>query len=419
MVDPPSKDEGGMFALHLAAGAGDAKRVLEILQNHPSSGSLRDWLGRTAIHCAVENKKTSVLEEIVGKFHIDVINLGDNFGRTPLHWATEKGYQDIMQLLLDNGSDVDCRDSSNQTPLSRAALRGRHECVSLLLRRKARSDIPDQNGQLPLHLAAANGRTEVVSLLCDKESLTSIDSDHKTSLHLAAKCGYRDAAKIIMKNLIMPNVNGNHVFRTLEQADGWQNDFTDIGDDTRVLVWAALNGIKSMTIRLIRSGVDIQEYSTGCLMTAIQVAASAGHTEIVELLLNNKAKVNAIAMGKNGRTALQAAASAGHINLVELLLDNKADVNALPAGSYGRTALQAAAGAGHIKIVKLLLNNQADVNAPPATNHGRTALQAAVGAGHTEIVELLLNNEADVNAPPAEYYGRTALKPQQAPVIPR
>lgn len=347
-----------MFALHSAAGAGDANRVLEILQNRLSSGCLKDRLGRTAIHCAVENKKKAAVERIIGKFHIDVINLGDNFGRTPLHCAAEREATRTlcnccltMVLML--------------TPLSRAAWRGWQECVSLLLRHKARSDIADQNGQVPLHLAA--------------------------------KRGHGGAAKIIMKHLVWTSVNGNHVFRNLERADGWQNDFADIGHDVDVLVWAALNGIECMTLRLIRSGVDIELCSSIGSMCTVQAAGDSGHTRMVELLLGNEADVNGPPVPYYGRTALHAAAGGGYTEMVELLLNKDADVNAPPAEYNGRTALQAAAGGGHIKIVQLLLDNKAEVNTPPAKLLGRTALQAAEEAGHIDIVKLLTAANAQLS----------------------
>lgn len=56
--------------------------------------------------------------------------------------------------------------------------------------------------------------------------------------------------------------------------------------------------------------------------------------------------------GRNGRTALQAAAGDGHEDIVELLLELKADVNASPSSVFGRTALQAAAEDGHEKVMK-------------------------------------------------------------------
>lgn len=161
--------------------------------------------------------------------------------------------------------------------------------------------------------------------------------------------------------------------------------------------------------------------------TPIQAAAGAGNSELVELLSNLDADVNAkpvaiCLQGKGassnmleniikdirrrscdmlngdlarvsrrvqkflGMTALQAAAEGGHLETVDLLLNKKGEVNA-PAGEYGRTALQAAAEGGHLDIVERLLQEKADVNAKAAKSSGRTALQAA--AGHKRIVELL------------------------------
>jgi len=144
--------------------------------------------------------------------------------------------------------------------------------------------------------------------------------------------------------------------------------------------------------------------------TVLQLASKTGQTEIIKLLLEYKADVNANPGGNNGRTAVQAASGGGHLEVVKLLLEHGADVNANPARLHGRTALQAASEGGHLEVVKLLLEQRADVNANPALLDGRTALQAASERGHLEVVKLLLEHKADVNAIPAEFSGRTALQ---------
>ena len=62
----------------------------------------------------------------------------------------------------------------------------------------------------------------------------------------------------------------------------------------------------------------------------------------------------------NGQTALHIAASEGHTEVVKLLLDAKAEVNA--QSSAGLTALTMVASRGHTEVVKLLLNAKAEVN---------------------------------------------------------
>ena len=65
------------------------------------------------------------------------------------------------------------------------------------------------------------------------------------------------------------------------------------------------------------------------------------HAEVVKLLLDNNAEVNA-SRHTDGATALHIAAQKGHAEVVKLLLDNNANVNAIYT-AYGATALFVAA----------------------------------------------------------------------------
>ncbi|KAJ7019611.1 ankyrin repeat-containing domain protein [Mycena alexandri] len=129
----------------------------------------------------------------------------------------------------------------------------------------------------------------------------------------------------------------------------------------------------------------------------IIVASYYGHTEIVGILLEKGADVNA-AGGFNGNS-LQAAAAQGHIEIVGILLEKGANVHAA-GGLYG-SSLQAAAAQGHTEIVCILLENGADVNA--AGGRYGSSLQAATAGGCIEIVAILLEQGADVNAVGGRY----------------
>jgi ankyrin repeat protein len=93
-----------------------------------------------------------------------------------------------------------------------------------------------------------------------------------------------------------------------------------------------------------------------------------------------------------GKNLLYVASSCGHTEIVELLLNNKADPNMC---CKGKSLLYIASFEGHTEIVKLLLNNKAD---PNICCEGDSPIYIASLHGHTEIVKLLLNmldNKAD------------------------
>jgi len=148
---------------------------------------------------------------------------------------------------------------------------------------------------------------------------------------------------------------------------------------------AAKNGDVAKVKALIEANPDLvfskdeNDYDS----TALHCAARNGHKDVAELLLTNKADINA--KNKEGVTPLFMAAGAGRKDLVELLLANKAEVNSKAID--GEMPLHAAAAEGYKDVVELLLANKADANAKD--NAGHTPLDWAAHKGHGDVVELL------------------------------
>ena len=145
---------------------------------------------------------------------------------------------------------------------------------------------------------------------------------------------------------------------------------------------AASKGYKELTQLLLANKADVNAKANDG-GTPIYIAAQEGHKDVVELLLANKADVNA--KGKDGITPLYMAVQDDHKDVVELLLAKGADVNA--KRNNGLTPLLYVAFKGHIDVAKLLLAKGADVNAKD--NNGLTPLYWAAQAGHKDVVELL------------------------------
>ena len=97
------------------------------------------------------------------------LNSKDSYGRTPLSWAAENGHEAVVKLLLEKGAELETKDKDyGQTPLSYAASRGHEALVKLLLEKGAELKTKSNNGQTPLSYAAENGHEAVVKLLLEK-----------------------------------------------------------------------------------------------------------------------------------------------------------------------------------------------------------------------------------------------------------
>lgn len=124
-------------------------------------------------------------------------------------------------------------------------------------------------------------------------------------------------------------------------------------------------------------------------LTLLGIAAHYGKFEVIQVLLQFGAEVNAISHSKLSfipqNTALHAAiAGKKSIEVIELLLQNGADCNIVD--SEGFTPLHIAAFEGNIIIADLLLKHGAKLN---LSKNGKTPIQIAEERGNIDFVNFL------------------------------
>jgi WD40 repeat protein len=260
--------------------------------------------------------------------------------------AAEEGDEEKVRALIRKGANVNSRDEDGDTALMVAALRGLDSgTVNSLLANRANVNAKNKENDTALIFAASNDDSEILEALLNKGAHINHQNDN----------GYTA--------LIMASVDN----RRLANA--------------RVLV---------------ARGADLNLKSDRG-ETALVTAAGGGVVELVHLLLEKGARVDA--RDKNGDTALFKTAKP---EVIRLLLENGADVNA--RNNNGVTPLMQSRTN---ETARLLLDRGADVNAK--TNDGETPLMFAVRlwGTDTERARFLLEMGANVSA--KNVRGETAL----------
>jgi ankyrin repeat protein len=157
----------------------------------------------------------------------------------------------------------------------------------------------------------------------------------------------------------------------------------NIGDSIRsetALMWAVReNALRAIDYLLHHPKVDINALAKNG-DTALMIACYLGKFAIVQNFISNNVKVN-----QEGWTALHYAAVVGHIDIVEILLKNKANVNALSPNNT--TPLMMATRSGKLDLIETLIKNGADVSLK--NSQGMNAYDFAKQAEMSSITQYL------------------------------
>ena len=93
---------------------------------------------------------------------------GDNMGYTPLLYVVQSKPRDssgIVDLLIQNGADVNRCAETGQSPLRNAVQMGRGDLVQRFIRAGADVNAANDRGTTALHIAAVVDRPEMIALL--------------------------------------------------------------------------------------------------------------------------------------------------------------------------------------------------------------------------------------------------------------
>ena len=432
-------DENGHTALLRASLGGRATVVVALLRAGASVHAC-DRHGNQPVHYAALAGATPTLEALIaGGSAVDARN---SDGATPLFLATFRRHGDTVTALLAARADPAVADSRGNCPAHLAAAAGNAPLLSqMLLSRDERRDgaaasraarITNERGETPLRMAVTGNHAAAFAVLLRAGAA----EDAAT-----AEAALRGATQALLGGaLLVCCAEGIEVaaMRLLDAGAPLVLETAPLVLETAPRTETA--GAPSP------SGAVPGTSATGAAVDAAMVrgplttAAAAGSLPLVALLLRHSATAAAAASAAGSAAAapgatlspndeleaLDVAATLGHTAIVDALLDaaaarddamNKVALPTATSAVTGATsvtdptkqrALHVAAGSGRTGLALVLLHTGAVAGAVDASGTGTgTALHAAASGGHTVTALTLLRHGCPLSA--LDGKGRSAL----------
>lgn len=229
-ADPNIADNQKQTPLHYAAARGLFEMVKILLENN-AKPEMRNSYGRTTLILAArETGNLDVIKYLVERG--SDINAEDNNSDSPLILATWRGYETVVNYLIDKNADIPVSGAkatilfeytlnkklvklyetilikggdaeklidNGTTAIHIGAKGGSKQIVDDLIKRKFNVNAEDTYGMTPLHYAAKYGRIEVIgTLVANGAELNPKSRVEETPYNLAVKAGKKESADFLI-----------------------------------------------------------------------------------------------------------------------------------------------------------------------------------------------------------------------------
>ena len=380
-LDINSQTSLGTTALMFSVTAkGGREDITRLLLNKGADSSIKDREGGgTAMLRAVDAGNTTMVQLLLD-YNANV-DIDDDLNRGLLHSAAlnSDGDAGLVQLLLENGLDVNAQDQNGKTPLHDTGRIGNYKVAKLLLNSGADQSIRDKYGRTPRTAAWQYGNLKVLRILdgqdlLDKKTEQDPYPDvHSLPMWALANLGFEQE----VKNMIATKPNEIY--------------FCD-PDMGNTAVHCAINSNNPTILTLLlRAGLSpdsLNDYHR----TPLHLAAIAGRTNLLKTLLEHHAKCDE--KDRFLETPLQIAHQYRYFECAVILIE----AGAIPPNpNMIQRLFFASVEFGRFAAVAKLIELGADLSMKNVL--GQTALQMAKETGRDEIVQLLRANKSVFRSP--------------------
>ena len=331
---------------------GKSASVAAILKSAPDLVNQTNQFGQTPLRLAAQTRRTNIVDyldshgalwdpisailagrtEVLRKLIKQQPQLASD---ASLRLASANGNLPAVEILLAAGADLKAPGADGLSSVGNALVQHHNEVAELLMKKGASKNLFD---------AVVSGDTETAAVLIGKDkSLVSATNAFGIAVaEIAAACGNEKSLKLLLDKGVSPN---------------FQNPSTG----KSLLHTAALYNQTNTALLLIQRHARLT-LADNLGFTPLHVSAFYGSVDVLELLLKLKADFNQITapaksvprfagvapgarpLTTEGNTALHVAALAGQTNVIEVLLKRGASVNT--TNSLGMTPLDLASQIG-------------------------------------------------------------------------
>ena len=210
---------------------------------------------------------------------MNIINVQNKDGNTALMLAVNIGWNDIMEMLLDNGADINITDKDGNTALMLATYKGDWyiKLVKMLLDHGADINVQNKDGNTVLMLATRYKAYKIAEILINSSADINIkNTSGNTALMLATRYKAYTIAEILINSradITIQNREGNTVLM-----------LATINNNQRVI--KTLHKYDPVKLNAI---INLQNNSDN---TALMIATETRNPIIIKILLGIGADIN-------------------------------------------------------------------------------------------------------------------------------
>jgi ankyrin repeat protein len=257
----------------------------------------------------------------------------DGGGLTPLVYAAREDCIECAKTLVEAGADVNQKTFYGWTPLLVATQNRHYKLAAYLLEHGANPNIANKGGWTPLYLATDNRNIEGGDY-----PVRAPDMDHLDFIKLLIAKGADVNARICGAESTPEECMGDSTETRTNFTMQWLFE-----DGATPFLRAAQSGDVELMKLLLAHGANPKIF-TAHNVTPLAVAAGIGWVEGVTFEWSPQETTEAVKMcldlgldpnvaDDEGRTALHGAAHKGRVEVIQLLVDHGADLNAHDGGS--------------------------------------------------------------------------------------